>query len=58
MLRRRASRHNPAVTLDAFLQVYAALFGLIAGSYLNVVVYRLPRGISTVLPRSRCPRCR
>jgi leader peptidase (prepilin peptidase)/N-methyltransferase len=46
------------VTLDAFLQVFAALFGLIAGSYLNVVVYRLPRGISTVLPRSRCPRCR
>lgn len=27
------------------------------GSYLNVVVYRLPRGISTVLPRSRCPGC-
>ena len=37
--------------------VYAALLGLIVGSYLNVVIYRLPRGISTVLPRSRCPAC-
>lgn len=36
---------------------YAALIGLIVGSYLNVVIYRLPRGLSTVLPRSRCPAC-
>lgn len=40
-----------------FLDVYAALFGLIVGSYVNVVVYRLPRGVSTALPRSRCPAC-
>ena len=31
--------------------------GLVVGSYLNVVVYRLPAGISTVYPGSRCPRC-
>ena len=37
--------------------VYAAVFGLIVGSYLNVVIYRLPRGLSTVLPRSRCAVC-
>lgn len=43
--------------LSLFLDVYAALFGLIVGSYLNVVVHRLPRGLSTVLPRSRCPSC-
>ena len=36
---------------------YVAVFGLIVGSYLNVVIYRLPRGISTVMPRSRCPAC-
>lgn len=41
----------------AVIGVYAALLGLIVGSYLNVVVYRLPRGISTVLPRSSCPAC-
>lgn len=39
------------------LLVYAAVVGLIVGSYLNVVVYRLPRGLSTVLSRSRCPIC-
>ena len=39
------------------LDVYAALLGLVTGSYLNVVIHRLPRGESTVLPRSRCPYC-
>lgn len=39
------------------LDAYAALVGLVAGSYLNVVIHRLPRGTSTVLPRSRCPAC-
>lgn len=43
--------------LEFLLGVYAALLGLIVGSYLNVVIYRLPRGISTVTPRSRCPEC-
>jgi leader peptidase (prepilin peptidase)/N-methyltransferase len=42
---------------ELLLDVYAALAGLIVGSYLNVVVYRVPRGLSTVRPRSRCPSC-
>jgi leader peptidase (prepilin peptidase) / N-methyltransferase len=37
--------------------VAAALVGLVVGSYLNVVVHRLPRGLSTVRPRSACPAC-
>jgi leader peptidase (prepilin peptidase)/N-methyltransferase len=37
--------------------VLAALGGLIAGSFLNVVAYRLPRGESLVSPGSRCPSC-
>jgi leader peptidase (prepilin peptidase)/N-methyltransferase len=45
------------VQLQILLGIYAAVLGLIVGSYLNVVIYRLPRGISTVLPRSRCPEC-
>lgn len=31
--------------------------GLVVGSFLNVVIYRLPRGESVVTPGSRCPSC-
>ncbi len=44
--------------IQDLLDVCAIVFGLLVGSYLNVVIFRLPRRISTVLPRSRCPRCR
>jgi leader peptidase (prepilin peptidase)/N-methyltransferase len=36
---------------------FAAPFGLLIGSFLNVVAYRLPRGESLVKPRSRCTTC-
>ena len=35
----------------------SALLGLIAGSFLNVVAYRLPRAESVASPGSRCPAC-
>jgi leader peptidase (prepilin peptidase)/N-methyltransferase len=33
------------------------VLGLCVGSFLNVVVHRVPRGESIVHPRSRCPQC-
>lgn len=42
--------------MTAFLLVFAGLFGLVIGSFLNVVAYRVPAGISLVR-ESRCPGC-
>ena len=40
-----------------FIYVVAGVFGAIIGSFLNVVIHRLPREESIVLPSSRCPSC-
>jgi leader peptidase (prepilin peptidase)/N-methyltransferase len=40
-----------------FFRVFALAFGLIWGSFLNVVIYRVPRGMSIVRPGSTCPAC-
>jgi leader peptidase (prepilin peptidase)/N-methyltransferase len=45
------------MTPTIFYLVAAALYGLIIGSFLNVVIYRLPLGQSLVKPRSRCRNC-
>ncbi|MCA1687774.1 MAG: prepilin peptidase [Actinobacteria bacterium] len=37
--------------------VVAVLFGLVVGSFLNVVIYRVPRRESIVWPASHCPDC-
>lgn len=37
--------------------VGSALVGLAIGSFLNVVAYRLPRGMSVARPPSHCPAC-
>ena len=37
--------------------VAAGLFGLVIGSFINVLVHRLPRGESVVSPPSHCPAC-
>ena len=37
--------------------VFAGLFGLCIGSFLNVVIYRLPRNMSLAFPGSHCTTC-
>jgi len=41
----------------SLLRIFAVLFGLAWGSFLNVVIYRVPRGMSVVRPASACPTC-
>ena len=42
---------------DAVAIAFFAMAGLLVGSFLNVVVHRLPRGESLSRPRSRCVGC-
>jgi leader peptidase (prepilin peptidase)/N-methyltransferase len=39
------------------LALFAVLLGLVVGSFVNVLIHRLPRGQSIVFPPSRCPHC-
>jgi leader peptidase (prepilin peptidase)/N-methyltransferase len=41
----------------AWLIVVCGVLGLLIGSFLNVVVWRVPRGESIVSPPSHCPKC-
>lgn len=43
--------------MTVVLTVAAGILGLLIGSFLNVVVWRVPRGESVVSPPSACPRC-
>ena len=43
--------------MTAATAVLAAVLGLVIGSFLNVVVWRVPRGESVVHPPSACPSC-
>ena len=44
--------------VDPLLAIAIFVLGLAFGSFLNVCVYRLPREISVVTPRSACPKCK
>lgn len=41
----------------SILSIFIFLFGLAAGSFMNVCIYRIPKGLSIIRPASRCPRC-
>lgn len=57
--------HSPLTTIlpdlslipPPFMYVAIGIFGAIIGSFLNVVIHRLPREASIVFPNSRCPSC-
>lgn len=63
-IRESASKSPPSSSstargrIEAPIQVVLVLAGLCVGSFLNVVVARVPEGRSIVRPRSACPRCR
>jgi leader peptidase (prepilin peptidase)/N-methyltransferase len=48
---------NPADLSPWVLDLIAAVLGLAVGSFLNVVIHRVPRGVSLIRPGSRCPYC-
>lgn len=43
--------------MEILLTTFATIFGLLVGSFLNALIYRLPRNINIALPRSSCPNC-
>ncbi len=42
---------------DAVRMLWAMAFGACVGSLINVLAYRIPRGLDFVTPQSRCPSC-
>ena len=45
------------IRVDPVLASAIFVLGLAFGSFLNVCIYRLPRDLSVVSPRSACPGC-
>lgn len=43
--------------MEIVIGLLVAIIGLAVGSFLNVVIYRIPQGKSVVWPASHCPRC-
>jgi len=43
--------------MNILLNVFITVFGAVIGSFLNVCIYRIPKGKSLVLPASSCPGC-
>ncbi|WP_254678274.1 prepilin peptidase [Curtobacterium sp. SGAir0471] len=54
---REDERRGLPVSATWVLAALAGVFGLAIGSFLNVVVHRVPAGLSVVAPASACPQC-
>jgi len=60
-IRPGSNSKGPKFLPDSMLYLSATFFflcGLCFGSFLNVIVYRLPKHLSLVSPPSRCPSCK
>jgi len=44
--------------LQIISYIFAFMFGSAVGSFLNVLIYRLPRQVSIIAPHSFCPNCK
>lgn len=44
--------------METVIFAFILIFGMLIGSFLNVVIYRMPREQSVVMPRSSCPNCK
>lgn len=50
--------HQTIMAMFTVVQIaFAFAFGACVGSLINVLVYRMPRGLNVVTPASRCPSC-
>ena len=52
-----SSGTNAPLAFIICISIFAFIFGCCIGSFLNVCIWRIPRGESIVSPPSRCPKC-